>query len=60
MTIMATHFAVVLGSWRLRVRIDVDEPRESELSETPPPSPAAASRAPETLRVPTWGSGGSG
>ncbi len=27
MTIMATHFALVLGAWRLRVRIDLDEPR---------------------------------
>jgi hypothetical protein len=26
-TIMATHFALVLGAWRLRVRIDIDEPR---------------------------------
>ena len=33
MTILATHFAVVLGAWRLRVRIDLDEPRESELDE---------------------------
>ena len=28
MTILATHFALVLGSWRLRVRIDIDEPRD--------------------------------
>ncbi|MEA2787345.1 MAG: hypothetical protein QOF71_3449 [Candidatus Eremiobacteraeota bacterium] len=28
MTIMATHFAIVLGAWRLRVRIDLDEPRQ--------------------------------
>jgi hypothetical protein len=27
MTILATHFAIVLGAWRLRVRIDLDEPR---------------------------------
>jgi hypothetical protein len=27
MTIMATHFALVLGAWRLRIRIDIDEPR---------------------------------
>jgi hypothetical protein len=27
-TILATHFALVLGSWRLRVRIDIDEPRD--------------------------------
>jgi hypothetical protein len=26
-TIMATHFALVLGAWRLRIRIDIDEPR---------------------------------
>jgi len=58
MTIMATHFAIVLGAWRLRVRIDLDEPRESELSEgraqgqpSAPPAPA------EALRVPTWGRG---
>ncbi len=29
MTILATHFALVLGAWRLRVRIDIDEPRET-------------------------------
>jgi hypothetical protein len=28
MTILATHFAIVLGAWRLRIRIDIDEPRE--------------------------------
>ena len=28
MTILATHFALVLGAWRVRVRIDIDEPRE--------------------------------
>ncbi|HWT05947.1 MAG TPA: hypothetical protein VN224_09350 [Xanthomonadales bacterium] len=28
MTIMATHFTVVLGAWRLRIRLDIDEPRE--------------------------------
>jgi hypothetical protein len=30
MTILATHFALVLGSWRLRVRIDIDEPPETK------------------------------
>jgi len=31
---MATHFALVLGAWRLRVRIDLDEPRlEAERTE---------------------------
>jgi hypothetical protein len=58
MTIMATHFAIVLGAWRLRVRIDIDEPRESELSEAHVQAhPAASAPAPETLRVPTWGRG---
>lgn len=28
MTILATHFSLVLGAWRLRVRIDIDEPRD--------------------------------
>ncbi len=28
MTILATHFAIVLGAWRLRIRIDIDEPRD--------------------------------
>jgi hypothetical protein len=56
MTIMATHFAVVLGAWRLRVRIDIDEPRESELREpSAQPAPARQPEASETLRVPTWG-----
>jgi hypothetical protein len=33
MTILATHFSLVLGAWRLRVRIDLDEPREADLDE---------------------------
>lgn len=28
MTILATHFSLVLGAWRLRVRIDIDEPHD--------------------------------
>lgn len=37
MTILATHFSLVLGAWRLRVRIDIDEPRdEPERREQPP------------------------
>jgi hypothetical protein len=28
MTIFATHVSLVLGAWRLRIRIDVDEPRD--------------------------------
>jgi hypothetical protein len=44
MTIMATHFAIVLGAWRLRVRIDLDEPRESEHAEAAPEAPSRAAR----------------
>ncbi len=42
MTILATHFSIVLGAWRLRVRIDVDEPRASEIDEPPRAMPRAA------------------
>lgn len=34
MTILATHFSLVLGAWRLRVRIDLDEPREAGCDES--------------------------
>ncbi len=34
MTILATHFSLVLGAWRLRVRIDLDEPREADVDES--------------------------
>jgi hypothetical protein len=44
MTIMATHFAIVLGAWRLRVRIDLDEPRESELRDEVAPAMRHAER----------------
>ena len=55
MTIMATHFALVLGAWRLRVRIDIDEPRESELTESRDAAQPARAPAPDdALRVPTW------
>jgi hypothetical protein len=62
MTIMATHFAIVLGAWRLRVRIDLDEPRESELRDEPaPPARQAASPAGGPPAGPphiaTWGRG---
>ncbi|MBV8748637.1 MAG: hypothetical protein JO103_02870 [Candidatus Eremiobacteraeota bacterium] len=57
MTIMATHFAIVLGAWRLRVRIDLDEPREEELSEAPRRTTAAAPSAEPQPRVATWGRG---
>ena len=43
MTIMATHFAIVLGAWRLRVRIDLDEPRDD-----PPESGTAANDRAQT------------
>jgi hypothetical protein len=33
MTIMATQFALVLGVWRLRIRIDIDEPREVSVTQ---------------------------
>ena len=33
MTIMATQFALVLGAWRLRIRIDIDEPREVRVAQ---------------------------
>jgi hypothetical protein len=62
MTIMATHFAVVLGAWRLRIRIDIDEPRESELDDRRAPvqtagyDPAAA-MPPPAQRVASWGRG---
>ena len=61
MTIMATHFALVLGAWRLRVRIDIDEPRESELRDDQPPAAPAARTADAAdrlgSRVATWGRG---
>jgi hypothetical protein len=56
MTIMATHFSLVLGAWRLRVRIDLDEPRESELreGETPAAAPATMTAAQPEWRPPPW------
>ena len=62
MTIMATHFAIVLGAWRLRVRIDIDEPREAELREEAAPAlrPAQAPQAaaqPGEPRIAPWGRG---
>jgi len=59
MTIMATHFAIVLGAWRLRVRIDLDEPREEELREQHPPqrTASAAPSAEPPPRIATWGRG---
>lgn len=58
MTIIATHFAIVLGAWRLRVRIDLDEPRESELKDAPLPQQAAAPAThPVFPQIATWGRG---
>lgn len=62
MTIMATHFAMVLGSWRLRIRIDIDEPRESELQDGHACAAAAAPGAPNGAHavpphVTSWGRG---
>ena len=60
MTIMATHFAIVLDAWRLRVRIDIDEPRESELDDerTAPRADAAHRAAGDQVpHVATWGRG---
>jgi hypothetical protein len=61
MTIMATHFAIVLGAWRLRVRIDIDEPRESELDERTAPHDRATAHGPVSPQLPhsiaTWGRG---
>jgi hypothetical protein len=53
MTIMATH------AWRLRVRIDLDEPRESELKDAPLPQQQAAAPAthPVFPQIATWGRG---
>ncbi|HTJ28603.1 MAG TPA: hypothetical protein VMA36_20790 [Candidatus Limnocylindria bacterium] len=47
MTIIATHFSLVLGAWRLRVRIDLDEPRDE-----PARRVARASRYASRARVP--------
>ena len=45
MTILATHFSLVLGAWRLRVRIDIDEPRHvTEPCADEATVPAAATR----------------
>lgn len=49
MTILATHFAIVLGAWRLRVRIDIDEPRDER------EAVAVRADAPSARRVGTDG-----
>jgi hypothetical protein len=62
MTIAATHFSIVLGSWRLRIRVDIDEPREAELNGDRAPAAAdggwtsdAAQAVPP--RAASWGRG---
>lgn len=61
MTILATHFSVVLGAWRIRLRLDIDEPREDALDDATPtaPIPAAAERSAGRAsdRVAPWGRG---
>jgi len=62
MTIMATHFAIVLGAWRLRIRIDIDEPREADLRDESLPAAAHAAHACGTApaaapHASTWGRG---
>ena len=58
MTILATHFSIVLGAWRLRVRIDIDEPRASEIDEPPRAVPrSAGDRAYDEPRVAARGRG---
>jgi hypothetical protein len=61
MTILATHFSLVLGAWRVRVRFDIDEPRETELDESPVLPHGAKERIPATTRdvasFAPWGRG---
>jgi hypothetical protein len=61
MTILATHFSLVLGAWRLRVRIDLDEPREADVDESAAPRRHPDGRASAAQRdVPSfapWGRG---
>jgi hypothetical protein len=61
MTIMATHFAIVLGAWRLRIRIDLDEPRSdfvdsgTAADDRAQTAPAARQRTPSVASsAPRW------
>jgi hypothetical protein len=61
MTILATHFCLVLGAWRLRVRIDLDEPREADLDERATSQRRAGERATAAQRdLPTFAPRGRG
>ncbi|GAC1464798.1 MAG: hypothetical protein PVSMB8_17030 [Vulcanimicrobiaceae bacterium] len=61
MTILATHFAIVLGAWRLRIRIDVDEPCEADLRAEDVPEAARRAAQPTadgvSPRSVPWGRG---
>jgi hypothetical protein len=61
MTILATHFSLILGAWRLRVRIDLDEPREEDRDERATVHPHTDERASAAQRdLPSfapWGRG---
>jgi hypothetical protein len=57
MTIMATHFAIVLGAWRLRIRIDLDEPRDAELADEPAREQTRASAYDRAVPVSVRGRG---
>ena len=60
MTIMATHFAIVLGAWRLRIRIDLDEPRAAALDsgtladDRAQPASARYGTRPTVASAPPW------
>jgi hypothetical protein len=61
MTIFATHFNLVLGAWRLRVRIDLDEPRDADLEERASASEPHRESEPAARRdLPTFIPRGSG
>ena len=62
MTIVATHFSIVLGAWRLRIRLDIDEPREAELNGDGVPAASDGSRTYDAAQaypphVASWGRG---
>lgn len=62
MTIMAAHFGITLGIWRLRLRIDIDEPREPAAEAKPAATGPVAADAPSAPfaappRGGTWGRG---
>jgi hypothetical protein len=50
MTFLATHFSLVLGAWRFRVRIDIDEPPEDAIAEPASQRHRSAERAAAILQ----------